>query len=87
MATNFLMDFMQKHILITAFIVIGVFLIIKFLILPYLDVKGIKKELNKTKTETQKALRSQLTGAGNMMKNNFDMGMFKPGRNKAGKRK
>lgn len=64
------MDFIQKHTFITAFIVIGIFLIIKFLILPYLDVKGIKKEINKTKTELQKSMRSQLSGA-------TDMSMFR----------
>lgn len=70
------MDFIQKHTFITAFIIIGLFLIIKFLILPYLDIKGITKEINKTKTETQKALRSQLSGANDMMKSNFDMSLF-----------
>jgi predicted Holliday junction resolvase-like endonuclease len=75
---NFIMDFISKHTFITAFIIIGIFLIVKFLILPYLDVKGIKEEVKKTQDELQKTLKESLS-TNDMFDNDMDMSMFNEG--------
>lgn len=70
MATNFLMDFINKHTFIAAFIIIGLFLLIKYVLMPLLNVKEIKKELDKTRKEMAKTLNESLTNATNILPGN-----------------
>jgi predicted Holliday junction resolvase-like endonuclease len=67
MATNIIIDFINKNIFISALIIVVLFLIVKFLILPRLDTKGIKKEFDKTKKEMVKTLNESLNNATQML--------------------